>query len=486
MKYILFGTSCVCILAIIYTCYKKNIVSNSCSTKKEQLIDFSINLDNSDNSDIDNSDNSDIDNIIDDITNSDKNISNENLYNLIIKQLDFAFNICNISKKTEIILRQPKNEIIVNFPIKLNSGDIKLFKGYRIQHNNILGPYKGGLRFHHDVYLDECKALATWMTMKCSLCDIPFGGSKGGIKFDPNDYAINELENISRGFSKALSNYIGENIDIPAPDMGSNAQIMNWMNDTYCMVKNTTKIGNFTGKSVSNYGSQGRIQATGYGVVLCIKLWAQENNINLHNLTYILQGFGNVGSNAAILLEKIGLKLIAVGDHTGYIYNNKGLSASDLKKYIEKNKSIKDFKNSTSIDKDNFFALKCDIIIPAALELQILNKEASNIDCKLVVEAANGPIDYDADIILYDRNIPVIPDILANSGGVIVSYYEWLQNKHCEYIEEDEILEKLTKRLSKVYYEVSNISTENKISMRYAAYYKALKNIDEAYLTKIM
>jgi glutamate dehydrogenase (NAD(P)+) len=407
-----------------------------------------------------------------------------NVFNLIKKQLSKAINKCNISDVTKKCISQPNNEIMVNFPVRLENGNIKMFKGYRVQHNNILGPYKGGLRFHQDLYLDECKALATWMTFKCSLQNLPFGGGKGGLKINPRDYSQRDIESISRAFSASLSNYIGDHKDIPAPDVGSNNTIMNWMNDTYQIVKNTSKKGTFTGKSISCCGSEGRNEATGYGVVQCIKEWANENEIDLKNKTYCIQGFGNVGSNTALHLNKLGMKMIAVGDHKQYLFNSNGFNINDLIEYNKKNRTVENFNNEKIIDIEEFFQTKCDIVIPAALELQINKERAEKLNCKVVIEAANGPTNDEADDILNKRNIEVIPDILANSGGVIVSYYEWLQNNRCEYWSREKVLNKLADHMSKTYIEVSNIKKEKNITFREAAYVKSLIRLDNMYKYK--
>jgi glutamate dehydrogenase (NAD(P)+) len=407
-----------------------------------------------------------------------------NVFDLIKKQLDKSLRLCNISEITKKSISQPNNEIMVNFPVKLENNQIKMFKGYRVQHNNILGPYKGGLRFHQDVYLDECKALATWMTFKCSLQNLPLGGGKGGLKINPYEYSEKNLELISRKFSASLADYIGENKDIPAPDVGSNSKMMNWMNDTYQIVKNTSKKGTFTGKSIECCGSQGRSEATGFGVVECIKQWSIENNINLKDKTYIIQGFGNVGSNTSNYLNDLGMKLLAVGDHKQYIYNSNGFNVKELIEYNNKNRSIHNFNCEKIIDIDDFFKLKCDIMIPAALELQINKERARNINCKVIFEAANGPTDDEADDILKKRNIEVIPDILANSGGVIVSYYEWLQNKRSEYWTKEKVLNKLSEHMSNTYKEVSNIKNDKNITFREAAYVKSLERLDNMYKYK--
>lgn len=404
-------------------------------------------------------------------------MSPNKIYQMFHEQLDQALDMANISDSTKVLIQQPKNEIIVNFLVTLTSGEVKLFKGYRIQHNNVLGPFKGGLRFHHEVCLDECKSLAGWMTIKCALQDLPLGGGKGGIKMNPRDYSLEDLERISKGFSKALANYIGEDIDVPAPDMGSNSQVMDWMNHSYQMVKNTQKKGNYTGKSVLCGGSEGRTEATGYGVMLCIKSWALENGLNLEGMTYIIQGFGNVGSHTASLLDELGMKCLAVGDHTGYLQFEDGADVACLVEHCQKNGGVSGF-NDRVISQEDFWKIECDIVIPAALAMQILEEQSHNLNCKLVVEAANGPTDNVADTVLAERGIDVIPDILANSGGVVVSYYEWLQNKRGDKWPKYKVLNRLTEHMGQTYKQVSKLANIRNISMRQAAYVLALERID--------
>lgn len=412
-------------------------------------------------------------------------MSEKNLYNLAQEQLNNAMSLCYLNENVKEILQQPKNEIIINFPVEMDDGKIKLFKSYRVQHNNVLGPYKGGLRFSNHIYLDEIKSLAMWMTLKNSLQNLPYGGAKGGVRINPNDYSQKELEKISRTFSRYLSKYIGSNVDIPAPDMGTNSQIMDWMTDTYESIGNTHNNAVFTGKSIECGGCYGRSEATGYGVVVCIKQWAEYNNFDLKGKTYIIQGYGNVGSNTAILLSHLGLTCIAVGDHSGYIKNDEGFNVYKLREHVCKNKSI-DGYSGEKITKEDFFGLHCDILIPAALELVVCGDEAKNLNCKMVAEAANGPLDLEADKILEERNIDVIPDILANSGGVVVSYYEWLQNKRTEYWSREEVLNKLENRMIETYKRVMNYknTNSNAVSMRMASYILSLKNIESVYLKK--
>lgn len=404
----------------------------------------------------------------------------ENLYELVQQQYQESLKHVDVCKDVEKILSQPKNEIIVNFPVKLSNGTTKLFKGYRIQHSDIMGPFKGGLRFHQDVYLDECKALSFWMTMKCALQNLPLGGAKGGIKFNPRLYDEKDLKNISKGFAEALKNYIGSDVDIPAPDVGTNDKIMDWMTAAYNRISGKSlDFATFTGKSSDFYGNVARKNATGMGIYHCVV--ELMKHVDIENGTYIIQGFGNVGSNTALLLSQLGLKLIGVGDHTGYKYCEEGFNVSDLFDYNNKNRSLRGFPIGKEINKEEFFSIKCDIVIPAALELQINYDIASKLNCKIVIEAANGPTNMEADKILQERNIIVVPDILANSGGVIVSYLEWLQNKQHTTFEISYVREWLCKRMSNTFTKVWDLSRQLKINMRTASYIIALQKIDSHY-----
>lgn len=384
-------------------------------------------------------------------------------------------------------LEYPKNEIIIHYPVRMDNGNIEMVKGYRVQHNNVLGPFKGGIRISDDIYLDEIKSLAFWMTLKCSLQELPYGGAKGGIRLNPQKLSKGELERVSKGYASNMFKYIGENRDIPAPDMGSNSQVMDWMTDAYQKKAQSHNCAVFTGKSVDCGGAKGRTQATGYGVVECVKLWARSKNIDLTGKTYILQGFGNVGSYTAIGLDKLGMVCIGLADHTATLSNSYGFNINEVKKHCDKERCLRGYTqdNTTSLNRSDFFGIKCDIVIPAAKELEICKEEAEIMDCCMVVEAANGPVNMEAERILLGKNIDIIPDILANSGGVVVSYFEWLQNKRCEYWSEEETLEKLTHRMEHIYEKVMNkMIDNNKISMRTACYLLAVERIENSIKNK--
>lgn len=418
---------------------------------------------------------SDIDNIQDD----------DNLFSLAEKQLKNAFDVVALDSSLRSILSQPKNEIIIHFPVKLTSGKVELFKGYRVQHNNILGPFKGGFRFHQDVYLDECKAMATWMTWKCALQNLPFGGGKGGVKFNPSLYNNEDLEHITRRFTHSLGSNIGPDWDVPAPDMGTNSQIMDWMMDTYsnmvAPIDKQTARGVVTGKSVVCGGTPGREEATGRGIVHCISQWAKEKNFDLAGSTLAVQGFGNVGSYTAMILSRMGVSLIAVGDSNGYFFHPEGFNPYKLAEYCRQHKSLKNYPFGEQISREDFFKVKADILVPAAMELQIRKNEAEVINCKLVVEGANGPTDLEAEDILLKRGIDVIPDILANSGGVVVSYFEWLQNKRSETWDIQDVRSRLEARIIKTHQMVADKARILGKNLRIAAYAIALERLQEVY-----
>jgi glutamate dehydrogenase (NAD(P)+) len=408
-----------------------------------------------------------------------------NLFEIATKQIEKAMKLINIDQDIAQILGQPKNELIVNFPVRRDNGRIEMFKGYRVQHNNILGPYKGGIRYHHEANLDEMKALASWMTYKSALHEIPFGGGKGGIKFDPRQYSKVELERITRRFTAALGANIGPDYDIPAPDVNTNSQTMVWMMDTYMNIvgandRNTVR-GVVTGKSVSAGGSYGRAEATGQGVVHCITEWAKDRSFNLDGCHVIIQGFGNVGSYAARLLSQKGAVIIGVGDVGGYIVNPEGINPHKLGEHTAKHGTVAAYKGASKITRDEFFALDAHIFVPAALELEVGVAEAKALKVKMVVEGANGPTYPEAESILLDRGIDLIPDILCNSGGVIVSYYEWLQNKRAEQWELGDVLSRLEKRMKQTYASVRQYAIAHKTDWRTASYAIGLERLQHCY-----
>ena len=406
-------------------------------------------------------------------------------FKVVQDYLDRAAKVIDLEPFVRTILSQPKNEIIVNFPVRMDNGEVRLFKGYRVQHNNLLGPFKGGLRFHPAVTLDDVKALAAMMTWKSALMRLPFGGGKGGIKFDPKSVSKHELQKITRRFTHALGGNIGPEYDIPAPDVGTNAQHMAWMMDTYANMvgsyqKQAVK-GVVTGKPVSSGGTLGRSKATGQGMVFCIVEWSKQTGFNLEGSTMTVQGFGNVGSHCAVILSRLGVSTIAVGDHSGYMFNPEGFNAHKLQDYVEEHGSIGGYPGGKAITREEFFATKADIFAPCALENQIGEVEAKALNVKLIVEGANGPTNPAGEKILLDRGIDILPDVLANSGGVTVSYYEWVQNKRSESWTEDEVDAKLERAMQRAFRDVSDFSRAKKVDLRIAAYALALQRIESVY-----
>jgi len=405
------------------------------------------------------------------------------LHDNVIKQFNKAADLMGLNPDIRKILQATNNEITVHFPVKMDDGRIEVFSGYRVQHNDILGPYKGGLRYHPSVNIDEVRALATWMTWKGAIADIPFGGAKGGIQIDPFKYSVSELERITRRFTFALGNNIGPEYDIPAPDMNTNAQIMAWILDTYLSTVPPHERQRcrhvVTGKPIEAGGSQGREKATGQGIVFIIEAWAKDNNFDIGEASYLVQGFGNVGSWVTRLLKKYGSKLLAVEDASGAIANPNGIDAEELTDYVKKNGGVKGYSKTEEINHETFMRTGADIFIPAAMANQITANTAPWLNVQLVAEGANGPTDIDGDRILQERGIDLIPDILCNSGGMIVSYFEWLQNKRNEFSELEEIDTKLQKIIINAYAKVRHVVQEYSIDWRTAAYVVALLRLEK-------
>lgn len=396
-----------------------------------------------------------------------------------------AAKLVDIKPELLRIAEHTKSELIVNFPIRMDNGETRMFAGFRVQHNNLFGPYKGGIRFHPSVSLDDLKALAAMMTWKCALMDIPFGGAKGGVACDPRQLSRNEVMRITRRYTHALGSNIGPDYDIPAPDVGTNAQVMVWMMDTYM---NT--VGHFqknaqraivTGKTLRAGGSKGREKATSQGVVHCLTEWARANHVSLEGKTAAIQGFGNVGGNAALMLAKLGVSTIVVGDHTGYIRNAEGFNAHMLLDHVRQHGGVKDYGRAEPMSREDFFATPVDIFIPAALENQIDALEAESMQTQVILEAANGPITPVGEAILEKKGVHIVPDVLCNAGGVIVSYYEWVQNRRCETWPLEKVQEKLERAMCTGYQKTASFAAQHSCSQRMAAYAIALDNLATAY-----
>ena len=406
------------------------------------------------------------------------------VYEDVRRQFDRAADVMGLDPEVRKILETTTNEIVVHFPVKLDGGHIESFTGYRVQHNNVLGPYKGGLRFHPAVDLDEVRALASWMTWKTALAGIPFGCAKGGIQIDPSKYSKREMEHITRRFTFALAGNIGPEYDIPAPDVNTNPQIMAWILDTYLQMmpaqqrQSCTHV--VTGKPVEAGGSVGREKATGQGVAYCVEAWAEDHELEMDGATIAVQGFGNVGSWAARLLAAQGARLVAVQDVTGAVAAPGGIDPEALAAWAQ-GRGVAGFPGARPTDPETFLETPCDVLIPAALEKQITRETAGALRCRLVAEGANGPTDPDGDEILRDRGIAVIPDILCNAGGVIVSYFEWLQNKRGEFWDLEEVDRKLRRRMLGAYQKVSDTARARGVDWRTAAYVVALQRLETVY-----
>ena len=410
----------------------------------------------------------------------------KSVYDNVVYQFNKAAELMGLDPNIRRILATTSNEIVVHFPVKMDNGRIEMFTGYRVQHNNALGPFKGGLRFHPSVNIDEVRALATWMTWKGAITNIPFGGAKGGIQIDPSRYTASELERITRRFTFSLGNNIGPEYDIPAPDVNTNAQIMAWILDTYLSTMpplDRQRCGHVvTGKPIESGGSLGRDKATGQGVVYTIEEWAKDHSFDLDGATYTVQGFGNVGSWAARLMKLHGSKLIAVEDVSGAILNKKGIDPDVLTDYVKSNAGVvSGYSKAEPIDRVTFLSTEADIFIPAALEDQITAVTAPLLNVKLVAEGANGPTDPEGDEIMQKKGISVLPDILCNSGGIIVSYFEWLQNKRSEFWDLEEVDSKLHKKIVNAYTRVKNTAQEYNTDWRTAAYIVALLRLEMCY-----
>ncbi len=410
-----------------------------------------------------------------------------NPYENFLSVLDSAAEQDGIPLNEYATFRFPERELTVNFPVHMDNGEIKMFTGYRIQHSSARGPCKGGIRFHPDVDMNEVRALAAWMTFKCAIANIPYGGAKGGITCDPSQLSRQELERMTRRYTSMISPIIGPHKDIPAPDVNTNAEIMGWLMDTYSMIEGYPVPGVVTGKSLDIGGSLGRPEATGRGVMLVATALAQKLGLDIKDCTVAVQGFGNVGSTAALLISQTGAKVVAASDHTAAFYCADGLNIAEMLDYCANNgRVLEGYKADgvTEIDKNELLYTDVDFLVPAALENQITEENVSKIKAKFIVEGANGPTSFEADKILFESGKIVIPDILANSGGVIVSYFEWVQNLQAFQWSLDEVNSRLSDLLLKSFNEVFELSQERSCSMRLAAYTIALRRLVSAKNTR--
>ncbi len=405
--------------------------------------------------------------------------SHLSMFDSVLARLNVAAKIMNLDKNVQTILSSHQKKVKVSLPVMMDNGKVQVFEGYRSIHSTILGPSKGGIRYALDVCDDEVMALSAWMSFKCAVANLPYGGGKGGIKCDPRAMSVGELERMTRAYTKSMSDIFGVNKDIPAPDMGTSGREMAWVLDEFNKIKGEDCPGVVTGKPIGLGGSLGRDSATGRGVMVNVLFALDRMGLKPNAVTAAVQGFGNVGSHAARLLFEQGIKIVAIGDHTATFYNDKGI---DIKAALDftaqNNKVLKGFTGATEINADELLTCKCDVLVPAALQNVITEEIATKIQAKLIVEGANGPTTAEADHVLVERNILCVPDILANSGGVTVSYFEWVQNKMGYYWSEEEVNAKHDINMKLAFESVWHNAQEFKTSMRMGAYITALKKIE--------
>jgi glutamate dehydrogenase (NAD(P)+) len=404
-----------------------------------------------------------------------------NPYDVAVAQFDEAADRLGLSQAMRAILRKPKRELIVNFPVRMDNGDVEMFTGYRVQHNINRGPAKGGIRFSPEVSLDEVRALAMWMTWKCAVVGIPFGGAKGGVICDPRKMSPGELERLTRRYATEISILIGPDSDIPAPDMNTNPQIMAWIMDTYSMHQGYSVPAVITGKPIGIGGSEGRMEATARGVMVVTREALLDKNMNPEECSVVIQGFGNVGSITARLLhDELGCTIVGLSDIFGGVYNPRGIDVHRALRYSKEHGSLQGLPDTEPVSNAELLELPCDVLIPAALENQLTGQNAARVKTRLVIEAANGPTDPVADHILNDAGITVVPDILANAGGVTVSYFEWVQDLQRFFWAENEINDRLETIMKRSYRAVAHKAAEQEVNLRMGAYLLAVARVAEA------
>lgn len=404
-----------------------------------------------------------------------------NAWEEALKQLEMATERLKLDPSIVQMLKHPRRTITVAVPARMDNGSIKVFTGYRVQHNNWRGPHKGGIRYHPDVDLDEVKALAMWMTWKCAVMDLPYGGGKGGVVCNPKEMSKSELERMTRRFTAMLIDDIGPYKDVPAPDVYTDSQTMAWIVDTYSQMRGYYEPGVVTGKPVNVGGSLGRDQATGRGVAICARESAKEKGVKLGGASVAVQGFGNVGSYAAIILHGWGAKVVALSDSQGGIYSPNGLDPNAVAAFKQKTGKVSGYPGSKEVSNENLLELNCDILIPAALENVITARNASRINAKIVTEGANGPTTTEADQILDERNVLVVPDILANAGGVTVSYFEWLQNLRREHWTLEEVNNKLEAKMAEAFRDTMDLTKKERVPMRISALMLGIGRVADAF-----
>jgi glutamate dehydrogenase (NAD(P)+) len=405
-------------------------------------------------------------------------------WSVALQQYDRAADKLNLGAAVREVLRNPKREVTVHFPVQMDDGSTNVFTGYRVWHNVTRGPAKGGIRFHPQTDLQEVRALAMWMTWKCACVKIPYGGAKGGVTCDPKKLSIRELERLTRRFTTEIGDMLGPDSDIPAPDVNTNPQVMAWMMDTYSMHRGYSVTGVVTGKPVSIGGSEGRQDATGRGVVYLVQEAAKAADLDLHGARVVVQGYGNAGEAAARFLGELGARVVAVSDSRGGVFNGDGLDLSLVTRHKQETGSVIGTPRTRAVSNDELLELECDILVPAALEGVITERNASRIQARIVAEAANGPTSPEADDILRERGVVVIPDILCNAGGVTVSYFEWVQDREEFFWSLDEINARLRRIMVRAYDDVQRTANEHDIDLRLAAYMLAVSRVAEATMTR--
>ncbi len=406
-----------------------------------------------------------------------KGSDEKNPFEAMSERFDRAAQILGLDADLYAVLRVPSREIKVYIPVRMDTGHIEVFEGYRVQHNFARGPAKGGIRYAPDVTLDEVKALAAWMTWKCAVVNVPFGGGKGGIICDPRQMSLGELERMTRRYTSELIDFIGPDKDVPAPDMNTNEQTMAWIMDTYSMHARHTVTAVVTGKPVAIGGSLGRREATGRGLLFVVNEAIKRYNLTPEKTSVVVQGAGNVGGIGASLMHEVGYKVVAISDIGGGIHNSKGLNIPEVLNYIQTNKTLEGFTEADHVSNTEILEIECDVLAPCATENQITSENADRIKCKILAEGANGPTTPKADQILHDKGVFVIPDILANAGGVTVSYFEWVQDRMGYFWREDEVNQRLEEKMVASFNELSHFAEFHNVDTRTAAYMLAIDRV---------
>ena len=401
-------------------------------------------------------------------------------YEIAVQQFDRAAEYLDLKSGIREMLRKPKRELTVNFPVRMDDGSVRVFTGYRVHHSTVLGPTKGGIRFHPDVTLDEVRALAMWMTWKCSVVGLPYGGAKGGVICNPKEMSLNELENLTRRYATEISVLMSPEGDIPAPDVNTNPQVMAWIMDTYSMHRGYSIPAVVTGKPIEIGGSEGRKAATAQGTIYHIRRAAAHLGLNLGQASAVVQGFGNAGYYSAKFLYEDGASVVGVSDSQGGIYNPKGLDPEAVLAYKQETSSVINYPDADTLTNAELLELPCDILVPAALEKQITGENAPRVKAKIVAEAANGPTEPEADKVFNERGVFVLPDILCNAGGVTVSYFEWVQDLQQFFWDEREVNKQLEAIMNKAFDAVLQVHLEKQVDMRLAAYIRAIDRVDKA------